>query len=220
MLKTLCATEWRQSFVRWQVVGRWTRLYSEVQLIELQTTAATHRLIAKRAVRRPGTAIYHERGDVARREFEALRQAEAALAALPECGVPRAYGIVPGDDWLLMEYVSGAELDRQIAGARWLTPRDRQLAAERHFERLGSWLQTYQRATATRVDASALDGTLGQCQQRLVELSAVVRSLRRSGPADQWPSAGPASPSGDNRSRPVSAMAISGRGMCWSLTTV
>ncbi len=160
------------ALLHWQVVGRWTRLYSEVHLIELKTTATTRRLIAKRAVRQPANAKYFGRGDVARRELQALQQAEDAVAIVPNCNVPRAYGIVAGDDWLLMEYVSGAELDRQLVGARWLTTRDRQRGAERHFERLGTWLQAYQRASSTALDVTVLDETLDQCQRRLVDLVA------------------------------------------------
>jgi hypothetical protein len=169
-LKEVCATQWAERLVDWKIVGRWTRFYSEVRLIELRTSTASHRLIAKRALRRGSNDIYHQRGDIARHEWQALRQAEECCGPLPHGGVPRALGVVPGDDLLLLEYVPGADLDRQIAGARMFTPYRKQHVAQRHFERLGAWLAAYQRGTTTQLGVDAVDQLLVQCQHRLAAL--------------------------------------------------
>jgi tRNA A-37 threonylcarbamoyl transferase component Bud32 len=171
-IKDVSASQWGEALVRWQVVGRWARHYSEVQLIEVTTTASTRRLIAKRALRHVNTAAYFDRGSVALKELRSLQQAETALQANASLGVPRTYGVVPGEDWLLMEYVSGSQLDRQLANTRWLSSHQRQAAAERHFARLGTWLRTYQHETAMPIQVAEMENTLSECQRRLTSLPA------------------------------------------------
>jgi hypothetical protein len=170
-------TQWNERLVSSQVVGRWSRLYSEVQLIELRTVGATHRLISKRAVRHAANEAYHQRGNVACHEFKALSEAHEVLKHVPQCAVPRVYGVVPGEELLLMEYVAGADLDRQVAGARLFMPADRQAVAERHFERLGIWLRHYQRGTAVEINADASEQLLYECQRRLAGLGQLSPSI-------------------------------------------
>jgi hypothetical protein len=177
VIKDLCGSEFGEVFAGWQVVGRWTRRYSEVQLIELRTTAMTRRLIAKRAVPHVNNASFYGRGNVAWNERRALQQAEAALQGMKDGGVPKTYGVVPGEDWLLMEYVSGSQLDRQLVHARWLASGQQQLAAERHFARLGEWLQAYQHHTATSLPLESLEATVAECQRRLTDLHAMSTNI-------------------------------------------
>jgi tRNA A-37 threonylcarbamoyl transferase component Bud32 len=169
-LRELCADQWNERLLDWHVVGRWSRLYSEVQLIELQTTFTTRRLIAKRAVRHKANEVYEQRGNAAEREFAALREASEALRDAPGCSVPQPYAVVAGDELLLIEYVPGAELDRLISSARRLASTVRLRKAETHFERLGVWLRTYQRNTSRTVAPDALEQLLHDCLHRLVGL--------------------------------------------------
>lgn len=166
-VREACSAQWHESVKNWSVQGRWKRLHSEVQLLEVNTSRATYRMIAKRSNR--ATVIGDQRLDegLALHEFHALREAEQAVAALAHAGVPRAYWAGPGDDWCLMEYVSGAELDRQLAGARRFARLKHQAAAELQFERLGEWLRVYQSATRRNVDFSQIHGTLDELQLRL-----------------------------------------------------
>jgi tRNA A-37 threonylcarbamoyl transferase component Bud32 len=176
-IKDLCRSQWGEVFVSWQVVGRWKRQYSEVQLIELKTTATTRRLIAKRAVAHADNASYFGRGNVALKELGALQQAEAALQDTKDGHVPRTYGVASDEDWLLMEYVIGSQLDRQLINARWLSSGQRQAAAERHFARLGRWLQAYQRATAKDIPVEVIEGTVAECQRRLTNLHTASQRI-------------------------------------------
>ena len=144
------------------------RYFSKVAFITVATDRGIRRLVAKTIVHHRDNKSISERENQSVVEFRTLEHLYPRFQEITGCSVCRPIAILPEYDTVILEFVEGHMLDRDLTAARHFAGRGRFKTAAENFRLVGKWLRHFHEFSGfLHADATCLESIVANCAFRL-----------------------------------------------------